>query len=215
MFSPGDGKQFAVTDFATDLTDSSNYSISDMEFGPAHAARRIIVPFAGRSVDNPRSLQSASIGGVSATVHIFRANDNANSQNGHAGIISALVPTGTTGTVNVVFNFPGLTELVIGVIRAVNLASGSAFDTAPSSGGDGQFSMSLDVPTRGIVVAAACGVGGSIDPTWTGATTFHSEDLGAEVMSLGAQGLLPNEVNRTVSIQEGGSPSRYCCASFG
>ena len=74
---------------------STTFTKTGAAFGSADANRRVIVAFGGAVVDAGRTLVSATIGGVAATVHIQK-NQNDTSWSGE---ISAVVPTGTTGDI--------------------------------------------------------------------------------------------------------------------
>lgn len=67
------------------------YTATSVSIGTAGTNRRVIVAYAGGGI---RNLSSATIGGVSATVH---GSDT--SGNGVAAFFSAIVPTGTTGNI--------------------------------------------------------------------------------------------------------------------
>lgn len=82
-----DGRESAAT-----LT---NYSFSSVNLGAPSPTRLIVVCVAGYR-DAGGTVASATIGGVTATIHL-----NTSIGNGSIATISAIVPTGETGTVTI------------------------------------------------------------------------------------------------------------------
>lgn len=120
----------------SDLTAQSTYTFPAVDIGPA-AAGRLVVVAVGRG-SSGRPLLSATIGGISATINVD------SSSQGGAGIISAVVPTGTTATV--VINLSGGTSnrCIIGVWALTNLNSSAPAATPVSvSGTTGSQSITI------------------------------------------------------------------------
>lgn len=126
---------------------------TSVALGAADAARRIFITAHWLSAGaSPSVISSASIGGVPTTIHV---------QDGHSGgstglgvaILSAVVPTGTTGSV--VLN--GVASPRFGVFRAVGLPA-SPTDTDSANGvNTTSASVSVSVPANGILLAAGTG----------------------------------------------------------
>lgn len=83
----------AYVDGKEDATNLTTYSFTGVNFGAPSSTRLIVVCIAGYR-DNGGTVASATIGGVTATIH---ANNSIG--NGSIATISAVVPTGTSGTV--------------------------------------------------------------------------------------------------------------------
>src|SRR3990167_11105596 len=81
-----------VNGSATDLT---TYTFSAENLGVAASDRFIVVTITGRSSDGgARTIDTVTIGGVTATINIQIANSGS-----FNGIATAAVPTGTTGDI--------------------------------------------------------------------------------------------------------------------
>lgn len=190
-------------------------TFNSVPFGKAVAGRKIIVPIGATNGSAAISLASVTIGGVTADIDIQR-NNTGNSRNGHAAVASATVPTGTSGSIVVTWGSPGTHRTVIAAIRGINLASSSVHDTAPGSDIDGQSSMSLDVPARGLVVAANALVTGTA--TWSAGVDLILAAAGesGDNSSVAWRARLAAASGYSVSSAVGGlDPSRYACASYG
>lgn len=120
--------------------------------GAANAARRIFITAHWLSGGSATTISSATIGGVSATIHV---------QDGHSGgstglgvaILSAIVPTGTTGSV--VLN--GVASPKFGVFRAVGLPGSPTATDSDNGVNTTGASVSISVPANGILLAAGTG----------------------------------------------------------
>lgn len=76
----------------------TTYTYTSVDFGDPDDSRRIVIGVQGRR-DSGGTVISATIGGVSATIHL-----NTSLGQGSVSTISAIVPTGTTGTVSVTWS---------------------------------------------------------------------------------------------------------------
>lgn len=83
----------AYVDGKEDPATLTNYSFTGVNFGAPSSTRRIVVCIAGYR-DAGGTVASATIGGIAATIHL-----NTSLGNGSIAIVSAVVPTGTSGTV--------------------------------------------------------------------------------------------------------------------
>jgi hypothetical protein len=106
----------------TSATNSSSYTFSNANLGAAAATREIFVAvssgYNASTAGTP--IVGATIAGITATVH----------NNGRFGLVSATVPTGTSG--NIVINFSGTSEGVsLAVFRVINrrVANAGVFST--------------------------------------------------------------------------------------
>ena len=93
----GGGGEFSVSFITSggDTTNSSSYTFTDVDFGTADSTREIFVLMNWTS-SSSRSISSASIGGVTATVI-----NGSNGTTSGCGMIHAEVPTGASGTISV------------------------------------------------------------------------------------------------------------------
>lgn len=142
----------SVTDTSEDASDLTTYTFSTQDLGAEAADRYILVGIGWRQAASAdRSVSSATIGGVSAS--IIRGSDHVGA--GGTAIIGAEVPTGTTGDVVITFN-AGNSRCLIGVARctgidfsAAHATSGTASDDQATSG-DRTAGVDLNTVTGGV-----------------------------------------------------------------
>lgn len=160
-----------------DGTIDSTYSFASQSFGLPHPSRVMTYAVHWITAHFSRTLSSATIDGVSATI---------NKQVGHTGgstglgvaIISALVPNGASGTI--VINFGGAcNECVISPFRSTGLVSITPFDTLSVNGvNDTDINGNIDVSNNGTLLIAGTGstntTGHSI--AFTGADELYDQD---------------------------------------
>lgn len=199
--------QFLQT--ASDGTNQTNYTFASQNFGTATATRHIVCTVTGRSTDGTsRSIVGVSIGGVSAT-------ENAMSENGTtgnvAGIYCAEVPTGTSGTVLVVFS-DTMTCADIALYSANNLVSTTETDAGTSSTG----TYDIDVVAGGFVVAVCKSNNPPATATWAGVTEdFDEQDGNGDDKSGGSASFTTTQTNLTVSCTFTATANTiYAAASF-
>lgn len=144
--TPAEIDYITKTGSTTDLT---TYTFSSQPLGDADSNRIIIVCATSRSSNGTaRTLNSASIGGVSATINTqttYSGNTNA--------IFSALVPTGTTGDIVLTWSST-LGNCDITVYKSNSLASTTAYDTLTASNAD-PLTGTIDIPAGGVCVGIA------------------------------------------------------------
>jgi hypothetical protein len=180
---------------AVNSADQTTYTFTAQDIGAAAATRRVVV-VVGASAGGAVTLSSATIGGVSATIHV-NVNDFP-----HISIISAQVPTGTTGDVVVTFS-AGVQDAGIGVYRMINEGSSSPFATASVSASTTP-SVSIDVPTNGSLFAGSIvnSFFGANTFTWTGATERYDAvvETNNAYHSGASETGLSSQTGRTVSV---------------
>lgn len=189
--------------YAIDLTGLTTYSFASVGIGSADSTRRVIVAVHwGNSA--ARTLSSATIGGVSATIHV----QSSSTARGVA-IISALVPTGTTATIE--FTFSGAAVRAgIGVWTSIDEQNSSP--TATFTDATDPFSGTINVPADGFVVAAFSVFenSGAGTVSWTGPTEVYDNvaSVGSTMGLSGASasGLSAN-ASYTVSVVANAGPS--------
>lgn len=92
--APGGG-EYAYVATAQNLASATTYTFTDMDIGAADTDRIVVATLYWGQVTSDRTLLSASIGGVAATIVAQR-----HVTTGGVAIIQAAVPAGTTGTVS-------------------------------------------------------------------------------------------------------------------
>lgn len=155
------------------------YSFASVDFGDARADRRIFVAVHWWEGFPHETVSSATIGGVAATIHI---------QDGHSGgstgfgcaIISAVVPTGTSGTIVITTSDnSNIGTVGINTFVTYGLASSSPFDTAfaEASGTATDLTDTINVPGGGFVLAVFTSSTNATSKTvtWTGVNEIYDE----------------------------------------
>ncbi|PAP93984.1 hypothetical protein [Mesorhizobium wenxiniae] len=179
----GIGAAFEAT-FLSSTNDDSNaadYSFGSESFGDAASGREIFVSVSWGGDNNARTISSATIGGVSATVHDQDSIADGISQSVGAGVISAEVPSGTSGTIEV--NFSGtVRSCAIGTVRVLNRSAivDTAVDTANQGGSPATTATTINVSAKGALIAAYMNSDTDGDVIWTGVTeTYDGTTSGA------------------------------------
>jgi hypothetical protein len=145
-----------------DTTDQTTYTFTGASIGTASADRIVVVAILAREGGGTnRTLSSASIAGVSATII-----SNSGNVPTHADIVIAPVPTGTTGDIVITFS-AGMSRCVIGVWSTTGMVS--AATSADSSATSDPLSAVVDVPAAGVAFGAAYD-NGLTTVTWTNLT---------------------------------------------
>lgn len=192
--------------FTEDATDLTTYSFASAAIGVADATRRVVVVVHWGESASTRSLSSATIGGVAATIHAQTSGVTRG-----VAIISALVPTGTTATIALTFS-GAMQRAAIGVYRAINETSASPTATATDTTFTGAvLDVNVNVPVNGWVVAGTTdnGVAGRTH-AWVGVTKQYDTTSGEAAGIIysgghdtGLAAATPRTVNTTVSNATG------------
>lgn len=179
--------------YAQEGTTQSPVTFSNVDFGTEAADRYIIVGYSTRN--DTRTINSVTIGGVSATILVQQGDGNTTT-----GMAIAAVPTGTSGDVVVTLS-GGADAHYLGVWSATGLASATPVATATSSGngsdaGAQSFTMNTDANGFVIVVdgSAAGGNGPASAATVSANLTLRYDGVGTTPLhttgaSAGADGL--------------------------
>lgn len=168
-------------------TSRTVWTFSTMSIGTASATRRVICLVSGRSSTNSRTVSSATIGGISATIDIQTTASSSGST--VAAIIAATVPTGTTADVVVTFS-GAMSEGDCYVTSLDNLVSVTPVDTAgvnQTSGNTITTGANVDWQAGGYVIAYTSNFTTGSTTTWTGATEYFDETPNGHMLS-GAYG---------------------------
>ena len=165
-------------------------------FGDERSDRRMAAVIHWNEGGSHFTLDSATIGGEAATIHVQRGHSGGSTGLG-AAIISAVVPTGASGVVDCTFS--GATSNVsCGVYRLTGLSSGTPTDTDSdqSTVTTTDLSVTITVAADGIVIAGFTGsTNATSDVAWTGVTEQYDGEDGIHRSSgfasgLGAQSLV-------------------------
>lgn len=192
--------------------DASTYTFSNADIGAAASDRLVIVAVhAAFSGGTNRTITSATIGGISATIDYAGTNTDARGFT----FLSAIVPTGTTATI--VLNFSGnLLRLGIGVYRLTKYTSRVPRDTASSFRDDNANNISdtINVYGGGVVIGMSFSGddanGGNV--TWSGLTENYDGTIESSLFYYsGAHQLIPTHtLGYTVSVTCAVSPDMMC-----
>ena len=185
-------------------TSGSSFTFSGESLGVASTSREIFVAVSwGKDTGvSIQTLSSATIGGVSATIHV-QDGRSGTSQSLGAAMISAVVPTGATG--NIVCTFTGVnTSCGIGKFRVLNRKSLTATTKQNnSSSSPVTTSVNIDVAQNGALMAAYMA---SEDPgtvTWTNITKQYEGGSSASYHYSGALSTgLASQVGRNITTSQ-------------
>lgn len=148
---------------AVQTTALTTYTFSSQSLGVADASRYIIVAAGGLTIGG-QTIDSITVGGVSATV----VNTVLGTQNARASMWIAAVPTGTTGDVVVTFSSGGSDNCGIAIWRLVGAISSTATDTqVDGTLSSSALSASLTIPTGGAGIGYTFVIVSNRTFTWT------------------------------------------------
>lgn len=193
-----------VTTPTVDTTDLTTYSFAGVSIGTADATRRVIVAVGWFST-TARTLSSATIAGVSATIHVTSGAGAGGRFNGCA-LISAQVPTGTTASID--FTLSGAASWgIASVYRQVGEHTSTPHATTSDntlSVAQDDYDLLINIPSSGAVVAAAVTDVNGGTPTgyaWTNAVEdFENASIETNgIWGSASQDGLSTETNRAVT----------------
>lgn len=198
----------------SDVTSQATYTLTDVDIGAADPTRRVIAGVTA-GILSARTISSATIGGVTAAIHAELNDANADD---YAGFISALVPTGTTATFAITMSSTCL-NMVIGSYRLINETVSTPHATATTNAGTaGAYSVSINVPANGALVAAAKAIGSGGTWSWSGATERYDTILETlDVHSGASESGLSLETGRavTATFSGGGTNAAMAVLTWG
>jgi hypothetical protein len=185
----------------TSTGDADTYTFTSVDIGTASSTRRVVVGVVAEDGGtNGRTLETATIGGISATIH--KQTTFSSGGSAVAAIFSAVVPTGTTATIVADFDGTGdnMNRCAIFVVAIDNVSSAIPFDTASDAGSP--LSATINFPADGYVFAIATTSDNSAF-SWTGLT--ERADGAYEDTQASAADSFPtvDSVNTTVSATPG------------
>jgi hypothetical protein len=185
------------------LAAASNITIPGLAIGPASADRRVVASIGARNTNNA-SLNSVTIGGVPATVIATINALNNNSQY----IAIALVPTGLTADVNMVWS-ANIQRVGVGVWSLTGALSNIPVDTQTAQ--SNTPNVNVNVGLNGCVIAGLFNGAGST-ANWTGVTEDYDVDFSSTNKYTGGHQNALAAGARTVSVALG-NPSTPCLAA--
>jgi hypothetical protein len=182
--------------------------------GTASADRLVVVCISIRR-DATVSITSATIGGITATLHVNTANTT-----GNCFIISAVVPTGTTATVAITFSTT--TTILTYATYTVKgyLSATPVFTDRQTTAGTARTTTQTTTSRTAIIVADTC-VNNGQTTTWSG-TMGLVEDSdqqdnsgGAYTVMSTASGIVNVGSSLTAIATKSGTPSTPVMAAIG
>lgn len=204
-----------LTDKAEDGTNTLSYTFPSLSFGSPNGNRYIIAFIWWQGSFSSRTLDSVTIGGETAEIHIQRSSDGGVNPAG-AAIASVHLPLGTTGTITLTLsgtcNIAGLS-----VARGLNLRTGTDYH-ANSAGLDNE-NMSLNIPPHGLGLGISAELDESGTFTITGLTEADDYTVGGGggSVGIGISEKMDEETARTINFNSSGSSVveiATVCASF-
>lgn len=165
---------------------STTKSFTSQNTGTADVTRRIICAVNWRKDAAASVLTSVTIGGIAATIHTQVTTTP--TRQGTA-IASALVPTGTTATVDVVIAGTGSRTMYVALWRQINESSSSPNDSNTVTASSLTVSSTINIPTNGSLYSTTTLSVTTGNPTfvWTGATEqYDSLTIGTDTGGGGA-----------------------------
>lgn len=215
-FGAGNRLPISFTHIGTvsDSTTQTTYTYTAAAIGVADPTRRVVIFFHWQVTNSALTVNSATIGGIAATIHTQTTTGPTSAQ-GDTGcaILSALVPTGTTA--NVVVTLSGAaSRSLIGVTTQYNESITAPFNVmAPDNTmSSGVLSATMNIPEQGLNYAACTGAGASGGSwTWSGNTErYDAPHAGAAGLTLtgAVEGPLAAQTGRTIQATLVSTPSR-------
>lgn len=195
---------------AGDATTQTTYTFASQNFGTAAADRYLICALTSRASDGgARTLSSVTIGGVAATISVQHNNSGNN-----ASIAIAAVPTGTTGTVVVVFS-DSMGECNIALYTTNNLVSITATDTGTSAADPSTYA--LDVADEGFAIGIGRSDVGTSTATWTNLNEdFDGATADGNDYTTASASFSTTQTNLAITCDWSDAPTRpvFAVASF-
>jgi len=162
----------ALTDNEVDATNQTIYTFSAKSIGAASVNRRIIVCVIMADGDAGSTVDTVTVGGISATAIVQADGGSGNTR--RSEIWLATVPTGTTADI-VVTNNEAVLGVNIAVYRAIGCAATATDTQTDITATANAVSATLNIPVDGVSVGNV--VWGSTGATRTTTWTNMTEDV--------------------------------------
>jgi hypothetical protein len=193
-----------ITVVNTPTVSGNDNTFSTVDFGAAHSTRKIYCVYNTRATTG-RTISSATIGGVAATIHVQQVRTAVGADQ-MVGIFSADVPTGTSGDVVVTLSGtpPAANRQYLGVYRVLN-QTGAVDDTDSVAAGAGSGTRTLNPTVVGGAVIAGCTNFNATDNTWTGPTENYDLENAGHAASQVSGALLTGVAGITQDVSVSGT----------
>lgn len=183
-----------------DTSNATNYSHTGVSFGVASSGRYLYFLAGGQSsATTTRTISSATIGGVTATV-LAEIGDSGFGDT-HCALIAAAVPTGTSGTVAINYSGSCLNNAIYG--WAITELKNPLTPEATSTDTDSPIDVDVNTLRDGIVIGGVFS-DQNLAFTTTGLTEDYDNtvDTSRRFAAASASGVSP-ETPRNVSFSQG------------
>jgi hypothetical protein len=187
----------------------TSYTFSGANLGAAAADREIIIGVVTRGNTTTRTISSASIGGVTADV---RATAGDGGSFDCAFLISANVPTGTTGDVVITFS-GGVTKCGLMMYRAIKLKSRTPVDTDTDT--DSALQFFSNISKGGFAIAIGL-FNSTSSATISGLSDTDRNSLieSNQTAAAASQSGMSEETGRNISLTIGTVDAAGVCCSW-
>lgn len=179
-----------------DATNATEYTFSAVDIGVAAGNRSVIVVINSRGLGTTRTVSSATIGGIGATISVQGTNI-AGGNSSISAVIVASVPTGTTADVVVTFDAEML-RCGIGSFSTTGIDN-TATDSFVSTS-DGDPTGTIDVVAGGFAVGGAYSQEASPSASWTGLTERYDASLDSVTHTGGSADFATTQTGLTVTV---------------
>jgi hypothetical protein len=163
-----------------DTSDQTTYTYNGVNFGADDPTRRIIVVVHWSTTNAARNINSGTIGGIGMTNHILTQTGPGGAAVSDWGsqIVSAQVPTGSSGTVTFTLN-GAVARSEIAVYRQINEIDATHTDVQGDTSVSGNaLSVTVNTPAVGMVYSgASMSIASGASSTWVGVTEQYDHSL--------------------------------------
>lgn len=181
-----------------DAADLTTYTFTGYNFGTAATGRVLVAVCVGAAGN--RTISSSTIGGVAGATQV----EVVSATNGTAAIISAAVPTGTSGDISITWS-GAQGRAACGLWSMYGITSATAANTS-SDGTAGSSTLSLSVQANDLLVVGDYINTGSATPT--GYNSDFEVNIEAATKIAGGRAYVTTAQNpRTVTIAYSGAPA--------
>lgn len=181
----------------TDSVDRTSYNFTSFNFGTAQSDRLIVVAYSG-SRGGVVGLSSSTIGGISAAP-IGEVTTIFGSAYVVVGLVAAVVPTGTSGTINIRYTNTAA-KCGIGAWALMNLTSSTVAETTGNLSLGGSMDLSLNTQIGDLIVGSAY-VNAITSFSWTGLTEDFDGTIDSNGRQTGASAIASTAATpRTISV---------------
>ena len=201
-------KELTYVGGTSSTSDLTTYTFAGHSLGTPVADRRVIVSVCADGVSAGTTVDTVTIGGVTATVVDTNFNGNA-----VAAIAIALVPTGATGDI-VVTHSAGKANCRVDVWTATGLLSNTPVDFDAGTGTN-PTTYSMTSVADGILVANRVSEGVASTTTWTVATENADTTLeGTTTVSAASMRTTGTSTAPTAEFASGAGNETGACATW-